>query len=102
MAKVIICCSQGASSSFLVGRLNDHIAKKGLDISVTEATTDIIMGGDLDFDVILVAPQIRGQVGQLKAAFPDKGVSDIDFRLYSGMQPQKVVDLINSLLPEEA
>lgn len=101
MLKVVICCSQGASSSFLVGRLNTYIKQNNLDMSVREATTDVIMTGGVEFDVLLVAPQIRGQVTKLQESFPDKAVGNIEFRLYSGMQPKAVVDFARRLAAEK-
>ena len=100
MTKIIISCSQGASSSTLVKRMRDYIAAENLDAEVLAATTDSIMAGEVEFDVILLGPQIRYEVKNLKEKFPDKPIDVMPMLVYGRLNGKGAVDLALKMVEE--
>ena len=64
--KIVICCSQGMSSSALVIRMRQYIKENQLDISVLATTTEKAINNANDFDVLLLGPQIRTEKKRLQ------------------------------------
>ena len=98
--KIIISCSQGASSSTLVKRMRDYIAEEGFDATVAAETTDRILSGEVDFDVILVGPQIRYEVKNLKAKYPEKPIDVMPMLVYGRLNGKGAVDLALKMVEE--
>ena len=73
--KVLLVCSQGMSSAIAAKALQDTAVKQGLDITVTECSTQAfaeeIKNG---YAIGMVAPQIRHRFDVLKKHADDAGI----------------------------
>ena len=73
--KVLLVCSQGMSSAIAAKALQDTAVKQGLDITVTECSTQAfaeeIKNG---YAIGMVAPQIRHRFDVLKKLADDAGI----------------------------
>lgn len=73
--KVLLVCSQGMSSAIAAKALQDTAVKQGLDITVTECSTQAfaeeIKNG---YAIGMVAPQIRHRFDVLKKQADDAGI----------------------------
>lgn len=73
--KVLLVCSQGMSSAIAAKALQDAAQKKGLDMTVTECSTQAfaeeIKNG---YAIGMVAPQIRHRYDVLKQQAQNAGV----------------------------
>lgn len=73
--KVLLVCSQGMSSAIAAKALQDTAVKQGLDITVTECSTQAfaeeIKNG---YAIGMVAPQIRHHFDVLKKQADDAGI----------------------------
>ena len=73
--KVLLVCSQGMSSAIAAKALQDTAVKQGLDITVTECSTQAfaeeIKNG---YAIGMVAPQIRHRFDVLKKQADDAGM----------------------------
>ena len=73
--KVLLVCSQGMSSAIAAKALQDTAVKQGLDITVTECSTQAfaeeIKNG---YAIGMVAPQIRHRFDVLKKQANDAGI----------------------------
>lgn len=73
--KVLLVCSQGMSSAIAAKALQDTAQKQGLDITVTECSTQAFAEEIKNGYVIgMVAPQIRHRYDVLKKQADDAGV----------------------------
>ena len=76
--KVLLVCSQGMSSAIAAKALQDTAVKQGLDITVTECSTQAfaeeIKNG---YAIGMVAPQIRHRFDVLKKLEDDVGIKCI-------------------------
>lgn len=91
MIKIVICCSQGMSSSVLVRRMKEYINNQNLDVSVKSSNVDRILCGENDFDILLLGPQIRAEKTKLKNKFPDKQIDVIEMVSYGRLDGKSVV-----------
>ena len=75
MMKVLLVCSQGMSSAIAAKALQEAAAKQGLDVTVTECSTQAfaeeIKNG---YAIGMVAPQIRHRFDTLKAQADAAGI----------------------------
>ncbi len=73
--KVLLVCSQGMSSAIAAKALQDTAVKQGLDITVTECSTQAfaeeIKNG---YAIGMVAPHIRHRFDVLKKQADDAGI----------------------------
>ena len=73
--KVLLVCSQGMSSAIAAKALQDTAVKQGLDITVTECSTQAfaeeIKNG---YAIGMIAPQIRHRFDVLKKQADDAGI----------------------------
>ncbi len=101
MIDFIVCCSQGMSSSALMKKMRDYISKENMDIEVKASTVDRIMSREVQFDVLLLGPQIRFEKTKLQQQFPEKAIDVIPMTLYGRLNGEEVVKLGLKLLNEK-
>lgn len=85
---VLLCCNLGASTGVMVNKMREIALKseklKGIDIKIeAHPASDLIEYID-DFDVIMLGPQIKHRLNELKAISEPKGkpIQVIDTRDY--------------------
>lgn len=91
MIDFIICCSQGMSSSALMKRMKYYVANQNLDINVKATTVDRILTKEIDFDILMLGPQIRFEKNKIKKVFPDKIVEVISMQSYGRLDGEEVI-----------
>lgn len=89
--KIVICCSQGMSSSALVMRMRQYVKKNDLDIEIAATTADRVINGDVDFDVLLLGPHIRTEKKRIEKILPDKKIAVIEMKSYGRLDGEAVV-----------
>lgn len=101
MTNLLVCCSQGMSSSALMQKMRNYIEQEGIEATVKVATTAQIMGRECEFDAVLIGPQIRFEKNKIQNAFPDKVVEMIPMQLYGRLDGEAVVKFALKLLEEK-
>ncbi|RHR33050.1 PTS sugar transporter subunit IIB [Clostridium sp. AF19-22AC] len=101
MVRIIVCCSQGMSSSALMQKMRSYITNAGVDAEVKAATTSQIMSAEMDFDIVMLGPQIRFEKKKLQTAFPDKVIEVIPMQSYGRLDGEGVVKFGLRLLEEK-
>lgn len=101
MIKIIVCCSQGMSSSALMQKMRNYISSAGIDAEVHAATTSQIMANEVAFDIIMIGPQIRFEKSKLQKAYPDKVIEVIPMRSYGRLDGEGVVKFALKLLEDK-
>lgn len=98
MKKITLFCMAGMSTSMLVQRMQQEAAKQGKDYEINAyALTKVEQYGP-GSDVILVGPQVRFAVQQVKDKCPGVPVSPIDMRMYGTMDAKSVLDVAEKLM----
>lgn len=66
--KIVILCAAGMSSSLISNSMRENAEKQGIDVDVHCHPSLNFKDEDYsDIDVVLLAPQIRGQASDIKA-----------------------------------
>ncbi|MCG1013249.1 PTS sugar transporter subunit IIB [Tepidanaerobacter sp. GT38] len=98
--KIVLICFAGMSTSMLVSRMQKVAAKRSLNVKIVAVSTSD-MYEELDSaDVILVAPQARYALDEVKEAVKSKGtpVSVIDSQTYGSMNGEAILDMAINLV----
>ncbi|MBR4471773.1 MAG: PTS sugar transporter subunit IIB [Erysipelotrichaceae bacterium] len=89
--KIVICCSQGMSSSALVIKMKKYIKENQLDIEVIATTTEKAINTENDFDVLLLGPHIRTEKKRIEKVLPGKTIEVIDMKSFGRFDGEAVV-----------
>lgn len=82
--RVFAACALGGSISFFTQKLIEAAEEFNVDLEIIDQTIDEAFNFSLDeFDVILVAPQVRWHMERIKKAVPNKPVVAINGQIYA-------------------
>lgn len=91
--KIVLCCASGMSTSMLVKKMQEAAVKKGVDVTISACPVTELDVKASDANVILLGPQVRYELSNVKSNFGDRaGVDAIDPRDYGMMRGDKVLD----------
>lgn len=89
---ILLVCAAGMSTSLLVNRMNDAAKAKGIELNIeAHPVGSIDQFGD-QADVILLGPQVRYELKNVKKKYPDKPVEIINMQDYGMMNGEKVLE----------
>ena len=93
MRRIVLLCSAGVSTSLLVRKMEEEAARQGYDCSVSffpiaEAGSAVQLA-----DVLMLAPQAKHQLGDLKVRYPKVHFDVIPEKLYGEMDAPAILDL---------
>lgn len=100
MKKILLVCNAGMSTSMLVKKMQDNAAERSIEVSIAAKSLTEAKGELADADVILIGPQIRYELANVKKLAGDTPVEAIDMRDYGMMNGPKVLDRALALLGE--
>ena len=100
MRKILLVCSAGMSTSMLVKKILSAAEKEHYEIQVEARSISEARGIGSLWDVILLGPQVKFQLKEIKNAFPDKPVEAIDMKSYGRMDGEVIVKQIRFLLKD--
>jgi PTS system cellobiose-specific IIB component len=98
MKKIVLMCVAGMSTGMLVVKMRQAAEELGIDCTINAyAAAD---GYDVcsSADLILLGPQIRYQIDEIKENFPGIPVDAIDAMDYGMMNGDKVMKFAVSLM----
>ena len=92
---ILLCCSVGMSTSLLVSRMKRNAAERGIQCRIWAVPADVVIKQVCEADVLLLGPQIRFLLPELKGIARGKGipVEVIDTVHYGTFDGQKVLDI---------
>lgn len=95
---ILLICSAGMSTSLMVQKMRDIAKEEGMEANIwavaeVEASEEVKKA-----DVVLMGPQIRFKLAQMKALCPNKPVEAIDMRAYGMMDGKAVLETARALL----
>ena len=96
MRKVVLLCAAGMSTSLLVNKMRDA-AKEGYDCEIN-AYALATAKEHTDADVVLLGPQVRFGLNNVKKDLPGIPVEAIDMQAYGTMNGKKVIAQVKKLL----
>lgn len=99
MKKVLFVCSAGMSTSLLVNKTLDAAKAKGIDMEIVAMSESEAKSHALEYDIILLGPQVRFLLKKFKDLVGDKNiqVEVIDMLSYGRMDGAAVLEQINKM-----
>ena len=88
MVKILLVCSAGMSTSFMVNKMKDSAKARGIEAeiwAVADAEAE-------KADIMMLGPQVRFLENKMKGIAGDKPVTVIDMVAYGSMNGEKVLD----------
>ncbi len=98
MLKVLLVCSAGMSTSFLVEKMKKSAQEKGIEAeikAIPEAQANEYVG---KVDILLLGPQVKYLEGAMKEMFGETPVSVINMMDYGAMNGEKVLNNVLDIL----
>ncbi|USK77435.1 PTS sugar transporter subunit IIB [Peribacillus frigoritolerans] len=71
---ILLCCSAGMSTSLLVNKMEKAAVEEGLDLKIQAVATTEVRNRIDEVDVILLGPQVRYLLNDIKKIGDEKGV----------------------------
>lgn len=101
MKKILLVCSAGMSTSMLIKKIKDAAKKENYEIEVEAHSISEARTIGHAWDIILLGPQVKFQLNEMKNAFPQKPVDTIEMRSYGRMDGEAVLKQARMLLKDE-
>lgn len=97
--KIVLVCFAGMSTSLLVNKMKKVAAERGLQVEIEAVSTADMRDSIGDAHVVLLGPQARYMLEELRAAVPSfVPVGVIEPKIYAAMDGNRVLDLAMSML----
>lgn len=71
---ILLCCAAGMSTSLLVTKMEQSAAEQGFQANIWAVSGDAVRSHIDKADVLLVGPQVRYMLPQLKKLGDEKGI----------------------------
>ncbi len=91
MKKIVLLCAAGMSTSLLVNKMRAAAAAEGFECEVEAYPVAEASRVGKDADVVLLGPQVRYNLNNVKNQLPGKPVEAIDMVAYGMMDGKKVI-----------
>lgn len=101
MVKILLVCSAGMSTSFVVKKMQESAAAKGIEAEIWAVADADAAENIKKADVMLLGPQVRFLEGKMKGIADGKPVAVIDMMAYGSMNGEKVLEQALKLLGME-
>ena len=90
--KIALFCNAGMSSSLLVKRMKEEVAKEGKNHEIKADGLAKVQELGPWADIILVGPQVRHAIRMINDRVPGKPVQAIDMRKYGLIDAKGVIE----------
>ena len=98
---ILLVCNAGMSTSLLIDKVKLAGEKQGVDVSIDARPVDDIKDNLAGKQVVLLGPQVRFKLNQVKDIVEDKiPVDVIDMAAYGTMNGEKVLQQALKLVSE--
>ncbi|MFG5919727.1 PTS sugar transporter subunit IIB [Sneathia vaginalis] len=101
MTKILLICSAGMSTSFMVEKMKKASKDKNIEtdiLAIPDAKASEYVG---KVDIVLLGPQVKYLLSSMKELFKDTPVTVIDMMNYGTMNGEKVLEDALKLLKGE-
>ncbi len=101
MVKILLVCSAGMSTSFVVKRMQESAQAKGIDAEIWAVADADAAENIKKADCMMLGPQVRFLESKMKGIADGKPVAVIDMMAYGSMNGEKVLEQALKLLGKE-
>lgn len=98
---IILFCGAGMSTSLLVNKMKEAAAAQGKDYEIhAHALSEESKYAPIA-DVIMIGPQVRFELANMKKRNPGKKITDIPMRMYGTMDGKGTLALAEKIMAED-
>lgn len=98
MRKILLVCSAGMSTSMLVKKMMEAGVKERYEVLVEAHSISEARSIGNAWDIILLGPQVKFQLSEMKKSFPLLPVEAMDMRSYGRMDAEAILNQAKKLL----
>ena len=100
MKRILLCCAAGMSTSLLVTKIKKAADEQGMETEIWAEPLEKVRDHIGNADVLLLGPQVKYALNDLKAACEEKGIpiDVIPMMDYGMMNGPKVLELALKLI----
>lgn len=91
MKNILLLCCAGMSTSMIVQRMDAEAKKQGKEYFIHADSLNVADKLVPDADIILIGPQVRYAMNNLKKEYPDKKFFDIPMQMYGTFDGKKLL-----------
>ena len=91
MKKILLVCNAGMSTSMLVAKMKKAAEAKSADVSIEAKSLSEAKAEISEVDIVLLGPQIRYELNNVKKIAGSVPVEAIDMRDYGMMNGEQVL-----------
>ena len=92
MKKILLVCNAGMSTSMLVAKMKKAAEAKAVDVSIEAKSLSEAKNEIAEVDIVLLGPQIRYELNNVKKIAGSVPVEAIDMKDYGMMNGEKVLN----------
>lgn len=100
MRKILLVCSAGMSTSMLVKRMETAAQRQDYEVKIEAHSISEARTIGHQWDIILLGPQVKYLLNEMKSYFSDKPVDSIEMRSYGRMDGEAVLKQAKLLLKD--
>jgi PTS system cellobiose-specific IIB component len=97
---IILFCGAGMSTSLLVNKMKEAAAAQGKDYEIHAHALSEESKYAPTADVILIGPQVRFELANMRKRNPDKLITDIPMRTYGLMDGKGALELAEKTMAQ--
>ncbi len=101
MVKILLVCSAGMSTSFIVNKMKESAIAKGIEAEIWAVADAEAAENIKKADIMMLGPQVRFLESKMKGVAGGKPVAVIDMVAYGSMNGEKVLEQALKLLGKE-
>jgi len=98
MKNIVLICAAGMSTSLLVSKMEKAAAEDGYDCKIQAYAVNEAPRVIPEADVVLLGPQVRFNLKDFRAKFPEKKIELIDMVQYGTMNGKAVFETAKKLI----
>lgn len=91
MKNIVLLCAAGMSTNLLVNKMKEAAANEGFECNINAYSLAEFKNVVPDADIVLLGPQVRFNLKNIKSVFPEKIVECIEMRDYGTMNGAAVI-----------
>jgi len=98
MTKILLVCNAGMSTSVLVVKMEKVAKKKEIDCKIWAVSSAEANNLSEEVDVVLIGPQLKFAINEIKKIFPNQPVAVINMKTYGLMDGEGALNQAFELL----
>lgn len=100
MKKIVLFCAGGLSTSFLVDKMRKAAKDMAYECEINAYSINEVKKHIEGVDIILLGPQVRFQLENVKKIAPNVPVVVIDAKVYGTFNGETILNLVKKTLNE--